>query len=82
MQKTIKTPFLVNFVFISIIALGAIAFISAYEVSHASTTRSYCERQYNLSFQQKLLPVAHKKCSSEFKRITDQWTTGLYNNSK
>jgi hypothetical protein len=27
MQKTIKTPFLVNFVFLAIIALGALAFI-------------------------------------------------------
>jgi hypothetical protein len=82
MQKTIKTPFLVNFVFLAIIALGALAFIWVYEVSHASATSSYCQRQYNLSFTQKLLPVAHKRCSSEFQRITDEWTTGLYNNSK
>jgi hypothetical protein len=82
MQSIKKPATAINIAFSLVIALGAITFISVYEVSHASATSSYCYRQYNLSFTQKLLPVAHKRCKSEFKRITNEWTTGLYTNSK
>ena len=82
MYKTIKRSALsINICFSLVIALGALAFLGTYTASHASTTRSYCQRQYNLSFQQKLLPVAHKRCSSEFEIITREWKTGQYNNS-
>jgi hypothetical protein len=82
-MQTIKRPATaINIAFSLVITLGALIFISLYEVSHASATSSYCYRQHNLSFTQKLLPVAQKRCKSEFKRITDEWITGLYTNSK
>lgn len=71
MEKIQKSALSINIAFFLIIALGALVFLGTYTASHASTTRSYCERQFNISFFRQITPTAQKRCSSEFKRITE-----------
>lgn len=68
--KTIKTPFRIQLFFIAFVVIMMTPFF-AY-IASASPLDDYCERQFNISFMQKLHPVA-KKCESRFKIITDQW---------
>ena len=66
--KTIRTPFRIQLFFIAFVVIMMIPFFAYI----ASASPTYCERQFNISFMQKLHPVA-KKCESRFKIITDQW---------
>ena len=75
--KKIKTPIFVQITFIAFLLVMMTPFLVL--IASASPLDNYCERQFELSFMQKLLPVA-KKCESRFKIITDEWTTGLYSN--
>ena len=77
MYKKIRTPLFVQVTFIVFFLVMMTPFLAL--MASASTLDNYCERQFELSFMQKLLPVA-KKCESRFKIITDEWTTGLYSN--
>jgi hypothetical protein len=81
MQKIQKPATAINIAFSLVIALGAIAFISAYELTEASSLQSFCQRQYNISFFREITPTAQKRCSGEFEIITREWTAGQYNNS-
>ena len=68
--KTIPTPRIVNITFLVFVIIALTPFFIY--VASASPLDDYCERQFNISFMQKLHPVA-KKCESRFKIITDQW---------
>lgn len=68
--QKVKTPALVQFTFIAFVLIMMSPFIVY--VANASSFDSYCARQFDLSFTQKLHPVA-KKCESRFNTITDKW---------
>jgi len=70
--KTIKTPLIVQITFIAFFLVMMTPFFAV--IASATSLDNYCERQFNLSFRQELLPVA-KKCESRFKIIADEWTT-------
>lgn len=76
-KRTIRTPIAINAIFLLFLLIPVI-FFSIGRAS-ASPLDNYCQRQFELSFMQKLLPVA-KKCESRFKIITDEWYSGLYSN--
>ena len=75
--QKVKTPALVQITFIAFFLVMMTPFLVL--IASASPLDNYCERQFELSFMQKLLPVA-KKCESRFKIIADEWETGLYSN--
>lgn len=68
MKTTVKTPFFVNFCFISLIALGAIAFIGAYEVSHASSLD--CTRVFYDSMYREPTQYQKTQCRRKFEYLT------------
>ena len=76
-KVSVQTPLPIQLLFLLMIALGAVWFLFSYQYTNAS---SYCERQFNISFFQKISPRAEKVCRVEFQRITNEWETGLYTN--
>ncbi len=79
MKKTIRTPAIIQLLFILALLPWLIACTFMIGKASASPLDNYCERQFNLSFMQKLHPVA-KKCESRFKIITDEWITWKFTN--
>ena len=79
-RLTVRTPRTVQITFLIFLAIMMTPFF-AY-IASASPLDSYCERQFNLSFFQKISPLAYKKCESRFEKITNEWKTGLYTNNK
>jgi len=68
--QKVKTPALVQITFIAFFLVMMTPFLVF--IASASTLDNYCERQFELSFMQKLLPVA-KKCENIFQRKTQAW---------